>query len=373
MLATILTFLKAMFGALASSSSLRATDTDQEIPPCSIFLPLPPNGPVEIGGYMRNIVTIASSTIQAQEELAQHMVSQLEHMKDTGRAQHEHIIATVTDHNQHVVRLSIGRNKSHETVKSKKDEMRRRMSFNHPFTLSASFPDSSHESLLKPSAAMDAVTNIGNKDYAKSHVLTTFKPTHGIPLLRLVVIAKAVHDRSAKYTILRNQCYWFAMLVMGVSMSLGGEVKSKPAKGKSSQDWEVRRLAPLLSDATVDLSKFGEIPIHPEPEDSDKLQTVEDLEINIGMHNGIRVVALSPEEIRYVAFDAQQNYQEVLDELSEAREGIQRKEARLQEEAQRKAEARFKEQIEEAQRRAEAAEAELLAIRRRQVIDPQTY
>ncbi|KAF9480207.1 hypothetical protein BDN70DRAFT_894293 [Pholiota conissans] len=367
----ILSFLRSMAHSM-SSQSQKAGPTNQTSPPLSDFVPLLTSRHLEIEEYMRLILANAYATTEGQDQLEQHWVVKLEHMKDGGKAQHEHVIATVIDHNKNKIRLSIGRSKGQGNATPKVDKKKSpQQSYNAGAVMAlSSLPNSSQDSILKSSPAMDVVQNIGDLTFPGSRVRTVFEPRPSIPLLRLAIIIETVHERNTLYTILRNQCYWFAMLVMGVAMAQGGEVKSypdKPAKGKTPE-CEIKYLRPVhISDSTVDSSGVCDIPIQPGPA-TEPSMTVGDLKTTVGTHNGIPIVALPPKEILSAALESQRRYEEVSQKLAAkkaerkaAEEALKQK---IWEQAQRENE-EFKRQVWEQARReaAQAVEADIAALR----------
>lgn len=312
---------------MSSSTSQTASETSQGT---SDFLPLASSHHVEIKEYLR-FITAAASTAEDQEQLAQHMVIKLEHMKDDGKAQHEHVIATVKDYNENIVRLSIGRSKGQndasDTRNHKKSPKRSYRSSSSSTVALASIPNSSQDSIFKPMAAMDVVQNIENKTIPRSRVQAVFDPQPPIPLLRLAIIVATVHDQNSFYAVLRSQCYWFAMLIMGVSMAQGGQITSfieKPPRSKTKVDPkpEVKCLKPLdLSDPNVDPSEWTQIPILPPPPET-PYKTVGNLGPNVGKHNSIPVVAVGIDEIRTVAMKSQRRYEAQLNKVSISALGI---------------------------------------------------
>lgn len=321
----VVSFLKSIFQSMsASTTSQKAGDTYQLAADHSAFLPLLTSRHLEIEEYMRILVLAAVSTSEGQDQLAQHVVIKLEHMKDAGKAQHEHVVATVRDHNQNLVRLSIGRSKGHNDapkVESKKSPKNSYSSSSSSTIALASIPNSSQDSILKPTAAVDVVQNIGDKAFPDSRVRCIFEPQPGpIPLLRLAAIIASVHNQNSHYTVLRSQCYWFAMLVMGVAMTQGGHVKSvieKPSKSKAGIEFEEKFLNPLmLSDLNVNQSELNRIPIPPSPSDGKSPEMVGNFGMSVGKHNGIPVVVLHTEEIHIVALEAQRRYESELNKVS---------------------------------------------------------
>ncbi|KAF9471549.1 hypothetical protein BDN70DRAFT_888022 [Pholiota conissans] len=297
-----------------SSPSEKASEKNPVSPSTSPFLPL---RYIDIEDYTRGIILNASSTSEGQDQLAQHVVWKLEHMKDGGRAQHEHVIAYVTDHNKNEVRLSIERSKGQDNAAPNDKNHSHRAPRSSTGTItSSSIPNSSQDSILKPSPAMDIVKNIGQMQFPGSRVLTIFEPDPPIPLLQLVITIESIHHRNTFYTMLRNQCYWFATLIMNISMTLGGTGEFFPVKGKVGAKPEVKHLRRIqLSDTDIDSSGLSEIPIYPGPE-AEPHETVGELGTIVGMHKGIPIVAVSPVEIREAALESQRRYECTLHELA---------------------------------------------------------
>jgi hypothetical protein len=317
-------FLKSFFRSMSASAvSQKAGDTDQGTADHSPFLPLPASRHLEIEEYMRLLNLAAGSKLEAQDQLAQHVVIKLEHMKDAGKAQHEHIVATVRDHKRNLVRLSIERSKGHNDaprVESKKFPKNYSSSLDSSSKMTlASIPNSSQDSILKPTAAVDVIQNIGDKTFPGSRVLRIFEPQpEPIPLLRLAAIVASVHEHNSSYTPLRSQCYWFAILVMGVAMTQGGRAKiliEKPSKSKAGIEFEEKFLNPVrLSDPNVNQSELNQIPIP--HSDGKSPEMAGNLGMNIGKNKGISVVVVRTKEILKVALKAQQRYDFELDKVS---------------------------------------------------------
>ncbi|KAF9480205.1 hypothetical protein BDN70DRAFT_992833 [Pholiota conissans] len=354
MLSRIFSFFRFMAHSTSfESTSQKASTNNQRSTPDSPFLPLPWSQSLEVKEYMRIVLRTASSTIEAHDQLAQHTVFKLEHIKDVGnRTQHEHIIATVVDHNGNKIRLSIERSKGQAIAAPKCEKQKRslRRSFSSSSTATlASLSSPECDSLDKTKPAKDVVQYLGNIQFPGSRILTVFEPQPHIPLLLLAIIIETVHDKEFLYTLVRNQCYWFAMLVMGVSMSQGGLVQSFPlkrGKGKMRADGgsEVKLLQPLqFSDPDIGSSGLGAIPILPEGD-----ITVKELGPSVGTHTGVPIVSVRHDEIREVAIEAQRRYKDELEKLATKR-AAQEAVARMLEHAQS--------EIEAANARAEAANA----------------
>jgi hypothetical protein len=323
MFTAVFSFLRSAFHSMSSSTSQTASEASLGT---SDFLPLASSHHVEINEYLR-LIEANASTAERQAQLAQHIVIKLDHMKDEGNNQHEHVIATVKDYKGNIVRLSIGRSKGQNDASDTRNHKKSpknsySSSSSSPPVALASIPNSSQDSIFKPMAAMDVVLNIENKPVPRSRVQTTFCPEPPIPLLRLAIIIATVHDQNSLYTVLRSQCYWFAMLIMGVSMAQGGQITSfaeKPLKSKTTKQNpqpEVKYLKPLdLSDPNVDPSEWTQIPILPTPLEM-PYETVGNLGPNIGKHNSIPVVAVCSDEIRTVAMKSQRRYKDQLNRVS---------------------------------------------------------
>jgi hypothetical protein len=321
---SLLKSLKSLFRSMSTSTmSQKAGNTDQGIAGLSPFLPLRTSQNLEIEEYMRLLFMAAVSTSEGQDQLAQHVVIKLEHMKDAGKAEHEHVVATVRDHNKNLVRLSIERSKGQKNAPQveRKESPKNYYSSSSTMAL-ASIPSSSQDSFSKPTAAVDVVQIIGDKAFPGSLVLCIFEPQpEPIPLLRLAAIIASVHNQNTCYTPLRSQCYWFAMLVMRVAIiTQGGRVKTlieKSSKSKAGIEYEEKFLDPLmLSDPNLNQSELNQIPIHPSPSDGKSPEMVGKFGMSVGKNNGISVVVLHPEEIRIVAQEAQQRYHFELSKVS---------------------------------------------------------
>ncbi|KAF9475837.1 hypothetical protein BDN70DRAFT_897875 [Pholiota conissans] len=147
----------------------------------SPFIPLKPT---QIKGYMREIQNLAVRWGGDPEQLFQHMVINMEHLKDGGRLQHERVVATVVDRSTgYEYRASIERTQGGKISATK-------FVFRMPastatiagtgVTLNSAISNSSQDSLLKPAHAQNMLKN----------------------------------------------CYWFASLLMGVAKSCGGTVQT---------------------------------------------------------------------------------------------------------------------------------------------------
>jgi hypothetical protein len=294
MLSKLLSRLKSIFVPMSPPTSPAWEPT-----PTARFLPFV-SQPQDIKGYIIHIVCqIQSGNGPEWESLSKHRVVKLEYCKnmaDEDKPEHEFLVATVVDDNEIHFRLQIERFicPSDTTLTAFKPEetthgflarlrseqpSRAKDSANHsaaplskaapPFlafiaasyasyqavastasrsvssldSTASSLSKSSESSIAKSGPAYDRLSQLSPSDVYPPGVvvLRSFAPVHNsLSLLHLAMIIEAVHDTQPDYHVLTANCYWFAMMIMGISMLQGGYVR---VVGKTSSA-EDKRLEP---------------------------------------------------------------------------------------------------------------------------------
>ncbi|KAF8172111.1 hypothetical protein BJ912DRAFT_994505 [Pholiota molesta] len=277
MLSKLLSRLKSIFVPMSPPAS-----PAYEVPKAR-FLPFV-GYPQDTKGYIRHIICqIHSGNGPEWKSLSKHRVVKLEYCKnmaDGDKPEHEFLVATVVDHNGTLFRLQIERiicpsDKTLTPVEPKetthgfltllmseqpsraKDTVSSPLAFvaaiyqavalvasrsvaSLDSTVSSSSEASSESLIAQSGPAYDMVSRLGPSDVYPPGVviLRSFEPSHNsLSLLHLAMIIEAVHDAQPEYHVLTANCYWFAMMIMGISMLQGGYVqvvgKTSPTEDES--------------------------------------------------------------------------------------------------------------------------------------------
>ncbi|KAF9485042.1 hypothetical protein BDN70DRAFT_984776 [Pholiota conissans] len=224
-----------------------------------------------------------------------YIVTKLENVKTKGTSsEHEDVIATVA-HTQtgHTQRISFGRFKGHVMDKAAgKKPFPFSFASLEPSVNTSSNPSSSKSSTT--SNAKDVARTLRKEEVTPPSVLV-FEPTPGsLSLLHLILIAQEVHELAPEYSLFKRQCYWFAMMVMAISMLQGGKAHTATYKDRKKEDfvWKTSMVPqfPVAVDQEGNISKILDLPYEPLPDKKDLSTILPVLKAEAGKFHAVRVI-----------------------------------------------------------------------------------
>jgi hypothetical protein len=210
----------------------------------------------------------------AWQEISEHFVSKLVYYKRQGKdskSEHEYLVAYIVDDKQKTSRLliqrspsqfpeTVGKDRPKKTTNDLLENLRaiysEGLSSSDATTLLRSTPTKSASfftnglaspslaSVTSSSSTVDSITRSSQDLSSKAVeaddsirrlrtaeaptdcVLRVFEPEgQNLSFLHFCIIVEDVHVREPNYHLIHSQCYWFAMMIMGISMLQGGRIQ----------------------------------------------------------------------------------------------------------------------------------------------------
>ncbi|KAF8190888.1 hypothetical protein BJ912DRAFT_316136 [Pholiota molesta] len=379
MLSNFLSRLKSLFRAMNSSSSNEhpstgTSDTQSQskfIPKMGAVLPVKAFMTETIVDKLENgHVKLEDGHVNsAWEDLSKHFVSKLVYYKRQGKdnkAEHEYLVAYIVDDKQKTSRLlierrpsesgqpAVGKNGPAKTTHSLLKSLRAlrsegasssdatpilrrtppaanglasssRSVTSFKSTVASSVPTSSQDSLSKSGEADDVVRGLRPEEEVAGRVLRVFEPEgRNLSFLHFCIIVEDVHDQEPDYKLFRSQCYWFAMMVMGISMLQGGHVQiyEKLSKNRHAKPYCATLQAYTTTNREIpnDLDQGLPIPsiLSPSEEDIREITKVGSAgtiqSITYGLFE-VRVISVSFNAIWEAGRESQDHYNILFEEL----------------------------------------------------------
>jgi hypothetical protein len=290
---------------------------------------------------------LENSHVNAWQELSQHFVSKLEYYKrqagKNNKPEHEYLVAYIVDDKQKTSRLmierrasesgqAVGKNRPEKTTHRLLDSLR--ALYNEGLSSSdtttplrrtpttavasssfsvasrnstvGSIPNSSQDSSSNPVEADDVIIALRSDKVVTDPILRVFEPEgRNLSFLHFCIIVEDVHDQEPDYKLFRSQCYWFAMMVMGISMLQGGYVQiyANPTKNGTAKPYCATLRAHSTTNRQMPSGLDHELPI-PSLSEEGIQATVTDEEIkhitNVGSAGTIQSITYGLFKVRVI-------------------------------------------------------------------------